>query len=313
MPTAQTENSNKFKDPLTTAKGDQRAFVNLKNLETLWFNTGTVCNLNCSNCYIESSPENDRLAYLTVEDVAPYIKEIEEQNLNTQEIAFTGGEPFTNPNFIKVLELVLSKGFKALVLTNAYRMINRYKNELIQLNTTYNDKLFLRVSLDHHKVEVHNKERGEGTFQTTLKNIKWLEDNNFNCSIAGRSLLNESLDESKNGYNNTLKLFGINNIDTKDPTQLTVFPEMSEDLSIPEITTDCWNILNKHPDQMMCATTRMIVKRKGQSNTTVLPCTLIAYDENFDLGHNLKDSQKRVPLNHRFCAQFCVLGGASCS
>ena len=55
----------KFRDPFVTAKGEARAQVSLRALETLWFNTGTLCNLTCRNCYIESSPRNDRLAYLT--------------------------------------------------------------------------------------------------------------------------------------------------------------------------------------------------------------------------------------------------------
>ena len=52
----------KFRDPELTAKGEKRAKVALRALETLWFNTGTLCNLTCRNCYIESSPRNDRLA-----------------------------------------------------------------------------------------------------------------------------------------------------------------------------------------------------------------------------------------------------------
>ena len=43
----------KFRDPLITAKGERRAHVALARLETLWFNTGTLCNLTCKNCYIE--------------------------------------------------------------------------------------------------------------------------------------------------------------------------------------------------------------------------------------------------------------------
>jgi hypothetical protein len=61
----------KFQDPLVTARGERRAHVALKALETLWFNTGTLCNLTCQNCYIESSPKNDRLAYLTAAEVHP--------------------------------------------------------------------------------------------------------------------------------------------------------------------------------------------------------------------------------------------------
>ena len=55
----------KFTDPDRTAKGEERAQVPLSQLDTLWFNTGTLCNIECVNCYIESSPTNDRLSYIT--------------------------------------------------------------------------------------------------------------------------------------------------------------------------------------------------------------------------------------------------------
>ncbi|MFO0160527.1 MAG: radical SAM protein, partial [Alphaproteobacteria bacterium] len=51
----------KFQDPFVTAKGERRATVALKGLQTLWINTGTLCNITCANCYIESSPRNDAL------------------------------------------------------------------------------------------------------------------------------------------------------------------------------------------------------------------------------------------------------------
>ena len=66
----------KFQDPFITAGGERRAHVALRALETLWFNTGTLCNLTCGHCYIESSPKNDRLVYLTAAEVAEYLDEI---------------------------------------------------------------------------------------------------------------------------------------------------------------------------------------------------------------------------------------------
>ena len=81
----------KFRDSLITAKGERRAHVALKRLETLWINTGTLCNLTCRNCYIESSPKNDRLAYVTANEVASYLDEIEREGLGTELIGFTGG------------------------------------------------------------------------------------------------------------------------------------------------------------------------------------------------------------------------------
>jgi hypothetical protein len=82
---------------------------------------------------------------------------------------------------------------------------------------------------------------------------------------------------------------------------------------VPEITTQCWTILNKNPDDMMCSNSRMIIQRKGQQKATVAACTLLAYDNYFELGDSLTHAKKTVFLKHKFCAQFCVLGGASCS
>jgi len=63
----------------------------------------------------------------------------------------------------------------------------------------------------------------------------------------------------------------------------------------------------------MCASSRMVVKRKGASKPALLACTLLAYDEAFELGPDLKDAERPIKLNHPRCAKFCVLGGGSCT
>lgn len=102
-------------------------------------------------------------------------------------------------------------------------------------------------------------------------------------------------------------------IDAQDPAMTVIFPEMDENVEVPEITTSCWGILGKDPDSIMCASARMVVKRKGADSPTVLACTLLAYEPEFEMGITLKDAEKDVALNHPHCAKFCVLGGASCS
>lgn len=88
---------------------------------------------------------------------------------------------------------------------------------------------------------------------------------------------------------------------------------MKESEDVPEITISCWQILDVAPENQMCSTERMIVKRKGADHPVVLACTLIAYDEAFEMGKTLKESFKDIHLKHPFCSKFCVLGGASCS
>ena len=45
----------------------------------------------------------------------------------------------------------------------------------------------------------------------------------------------------------------------------------------------------------------------------VVPCTLLPYDTDFELGGDLAGAAKTVKLNHPHCATFCVLGGGSCT
>lgn len=301
----------KFEHPEITAKGETRASVYLNELKTLWFNTGTQCNLSCENCYIESTPKNDRLEFITKAEVIPFLEEIKEQSLPVVTVGLTGGEPFMNPEIIGIIEEITFRGMTCLVLTNAHRLINRHKTELLRLKNEYGKKLQIRVSLDHYLVEEHEAQRGKGTFESTLKSTKWLSDEGFELSIAGRSLEQDLLNVATEGYQKLMDEYGIK-IQVDNPRHFVLFPEMKSKKDVPEITTACWDILEKSPDSMMCASERMVVKKKGRA-PSVLACTLLAYDDQFDLGPTLKEAKKSVPLNHRFCAEFCVLGGASCS
>ena len=117
----------KFEDQFKTASGEVRAKVSFKNFDTLWFNTGTLCNLACKNCYIESTPLNDSLVYITSQEVLGYLDELRELQAEAPQIAFTGGEPFMNPDFLEILDECLSRHLRVLVLTNAMKPM-QHKN-----------------------------------------------------------------------------------------------------------------------------------------------------------------------------------------
>lgn len=313
----------KFRDPAITAKGERRASVALKRLETLWFNTGTLCNITCANCYIESSPTNDRLAYLTRAEAAVYLDEIAQLRLATAEVGFTGGEPFMNPEILGLLEDALLRGFRVLVLTNAMQPMRRPRVAagLLRLREAHGGRLLLRVSLDHSTAGLHDAERGQGSFDRTVAGIDWLVANGFSIAIAGRSMWGESEPAARAGY---ARLFAERGwpVDAGDRSALVIFPEMDARRDVPEITTACWGILQLSPDAMMCATSRMVVKRKGAARPVVVPCTLLPYETAFEMGSSLAESLAAdggmfeagaVRLCHPHCAKFCVLGGGSCA
>jgi MoaA/NifB/PqqE/SkfB family radical SAM enzyme len=302
----------KFEDPSLTAKGERRAQVTLKALETLWFNTGTLCNLTCEHCYIESSPKNDRLVYLSAAEVAEYLDEIESRGLGTSLIGFTGGEPFMNPDLPAMLEDVLSRDLTALVLTNAMKPMAKCKPALLRLKERYGDRLTIRVSIDHYGPLIHERERGKRSWAPTIDGLVWLARNGFSLHVASRRLSGEPEDVIRAGFADLFAGLGVP-IDAEDPVALMVFPEMDAAADVPEITEACWGILGKSPESVMCATSRMVVKRKGAALPAVIACTLLPYDTRFELGQTLAEASGAVPLNHPHCAKFCVLGGGACS
>jgi uncharacterized Fe-S cluster-containing radical SAM superfamily protein len=307
-------NQGKFTNPALTAKGEARATVALSNPQTLWFNTGTLCNIECANCYILSSPTNDALVYITAQEVRDYLDQLEDRKWNVSEIAFTGGEPFMNPQMIEITEASLERGYNVLILTNAMMPMMRKKMRegLLRLQATYPDKLTLRISVDHYSRELHDAERGSGAFDKTITGMKWLSENGFTMAVAGRSVFGDSDADSRRGY---AKFYAEHdfNIDAQNAGMTVLFPEMDENVEVPEITTACWSILDVSPDAVMCSSSRMVVKRRGADKPAVLACTLLPYAPEFELGETLEEAERDVALNHPHCSKFCVLGGASCS
>jgi molybdenum cofactor biosynthesis enzyme MoaA len=299
----------KFENKTLTADNKARAFIESKKLKTLWFNTGTLCNLTCKNCYIESSPKNDRLSYLSFDEFKMFVNESIQNEMGTEEIGFTGGEPFMNKDIFKMIKYSLDNGFKTLVLTNAMKPMMNNKNDLNKLN---HSNLTIRVSIDHYNKDKHEQIRGPNSWDPMIEGLKWLSENKFNYCLATRLMWNEDEETTRRNFKKFIDQYQLT-LDVENKNQLVTFAEMDEKQDTPEITTECWGILNKNPDTVMCSTSRMIVKKKGNENPSVIACTLLPYKQEFDLGDSLKESMKKIYLNHPHCSKFCVLGGSSCS
>ena len=286
-----------------------RAFIEARDLRTLWFNTGTLCNLTCKNCYIESSPSNDRLSYLSFDEYLMFMNEVREEGFNLSEIGFTGGEPFLNKEFPKMLNHAVKQGIDVLVLTNAMKPMLNKKTEILSIGR---ERLTFRVSIDHVDKSRHEEIRGPNSYEPMIEGLSWLKDNGFKMSLATRLMWDESEEQVRKLFSEFIFKHQLP-IDAQSTNGLVTFTEMDVKQDTPEITTECWKILNKSPETVMCYSSRMIVKKKGKEKPSVIACTLLPYDEAFELGSSLKSSMQRIYLNHPHCSRFCVLGGSSCS
>ena len=183
---------------------------------------------------------------------------------------------------------------------------------LLDLKREFYGQLTLRVSIDHFDGTQHEEERGPDTWAPMINGLKWLHQNQFTFHLAGSTRWGEDERTLQEAHQHKLTGFGIN-FDIDGPTALISFPEIDPAKAVPEITISCWDILGVEPENMICATSRMIVRHKGDSAFSMMACKLLACDLSFRLDSSLAQAQQPVPLNHQSCTMFCVLGRGSCS
>jgi MoaA/NifB/PqqE/SkfB family radical SAM enzyme len=146
---------------------------------------------------------------LSLAEVTAYLDEIKRDGLPTRLIGFTGGEPFMNAAFPAMLEEALARGFETLTLTNAMRPMMRWKDRIATLASRYGEAMRLRVSLDHYRAEVHDRERGLGSFAKTMKGLQWLVSRGVAVELAGRRLPGEAEHELRSGFAHLARALAI--------------------------------------------------------------------------------------------------------
>ena len=81
-----------------------------------------------------------------------------------------------------MLEDVLGRGLRALVLTNAMKPMRQHEAALLRLR---GEGLTMRVSLDHFDPAIHDAERGEGSFAIAMDGLGWLSRQRLSHACGG--------------------------------------------------------------------------------------------------------------------------------
>ena len=272
-------------------------------IKELWFHTGTNCNLQCRGCFEGSGPDVHRIEAATYNDMRPYIDAATEYGV--EKFAFTGGEPFLNPDILQILDYALERA-PCLVLSNGTTPLQSKAGQLeVLLQKRY--PLSFRISLDFPDSAQHDALRGAGRFQEALASIQLLHRAGYAVSVARRMQHNEQPEAAETAYS---ELFANNGL--PPDLSLVSFPEL---LHVSPLQISEYCLAQYHTEEsragFMCAFSRMIVKQNGKVG--VYACTLVDDDPTFDLGVELKQAVARqVMLQHPRCA-VCFSQGVSCS
>lgn len=120
-----------------------------------------ICNLHCSFCLRNASKDS-----LDIKLIKKFLKEIKKYKYDC--IAVTGGEPFTHPEFYKVIEAIVKEGFSFGIASNGFH----YKKYEPLLD--YGDKFrYITFSIDSSIPEHHDKFRGKNSFKKVCEAVKF--------------------------------------------------------------------------------------------------------------------------------------------
>ena len=316
---------------LTSPGGEARGYVEPKQvagrlvLEDFWVMQGSLCDLKCTHCYTASSPTNNHLEQIAFEELRPHFDAAARFGL--QKIYFTGGEVFvnqdvlrgrarTNQDFLASLAHALELA-PVEILTNARRYIRNHFDALGRLRARHGDRLRLRITLESPRPAEHDAIRGKGTFEQTVETIHQLQHLGFTPILtAERPFLTEHNDDEIRDHYRAL---------FRGPVEVNLIEnvmEMGHQLvqlgkqgraPRPEVfvTTNCFSILNKPAESLMCHFSRCVQKIEGRLR--YYPCPVIYDDARFELGATLEESFRRVYVAHKNCYDYCLKGaGATC-
>jgi sulfatase maturation enzyme AslB (radical SAM superfamily) len=275
------------------------ALVKATALRELWFHTGTACNLECPFCLEGSKPGDNRLERVALADLKPFFDEA--LTLGVERFAFTGGEPLIVKDIVKILSYALERK-PCLILTNGTAPLIKRVHQL-QILKQLPHALSFRISIDHPNEKRHDAERGWGNFRRAMDGIRLLHSAGFEISIARHAIDGEDTAGIAARYRELLRKNEL-----PEDLVLAPLPELGRPgmQSSAELTPAD---LIQNPRSLMCATSRMVLKRDGQM--CVYACALTDDDSRFDLGLSLAGSLTQdISLGHRRCAQ-CVRVGVS--
>jgi len=278
----------------------------LDHLDTLWFQiAGTLCNLRCNHCFISCSPKNHTLGMMTFDRFLPHLQDAVQ--LGVKEFYFTGGEPFANPDLLKILEATLQVG-PATVLTNATLFGGQVVRQLASLRDASIYSLELRVSMDGFSPETNDPIRGPGTFKRIMRGIKLLLDRGFLPIItAMRSWPIERDEVELAKFKACLTEIGYRCPRIKLLPSLKIGQEALRDRGYSEHDYITKSMMAGYDSsQLICSNSRVV------STRGVHVCPILVDQSDSILGAQLSTAKKSFELRHHACLT-CYRYGALCS
>jgi molybdenum cofactor biosynthesis enzyme MoaA len=274
-------------------------------LDTLWFQVaGTLCNIECTHCFISSSPTNRSHEMLKLADVE--VRLAEARLLGVRDYYFTGGEPFMNRDMIAILAATLKQG-PATVLTNGMLLRPELCRQLRELDDHSEYSLDLRVSLDGFDAAGHDAIRGDGVWARVMTGLRNLADVGLNPVITvTEAAAGVGSAEGRTRFLEVIRGFGFTKPRLKVLALFRIGAEENRSHGYEE-----WERLSMdgltpaEAATLQCSSSRMVTSRG------VYVCPILIEEPAARMGETVAETLRPFPLRYGAC-HTCWTEGVSC-
>ena len=274
-------------------------------LDTLWIQVGgTLCNLQCTHCFISCGPQNHTHRMMKLSQVRHLLKE--SRLLGVKGYYITGGEVFMNPEIFEILEAILQHG-PLDVLTNGTLITSEKAAQLRKIQGRSPHPLQFRVSMESFEEKTNDKIRGKGSFNRAGKGIRNLGSSGFPPILT----VTRSWDDGQDLEMEARFLEFLKSLDVPEP-RLKILPgfligRLEENLRAysndEHVTEKCFE--NYDITNLQCATSRMATE-KG-----IYVCPILVDHDDANMGDRLKETLRPFALAHSACYT-CRVTGMTC-
>jgi len=144
----------------------------------LWLYSNYHCNLECRYCLTASSPRS-LVRGLTKIQMLEAVRQAKE--LGFTSVGITGGEPFLQP-WLPELLAEIAMYLPVIVLTNGTMLTRSSIRE--GLVRSKDLPVQIQISVDDPNPEIHDAQRGEGSFRRSIRGIPWLVEQGVSIRIS---------------------------------------------------------------------------------------------------------------------------------
>lgn len=153
-----------------------------RKIDVLQVNMGKYCNQACIHCHVEAGP--GRKEMMTRETVEAILSFLERSEVSTVDI--TGGAPELNPNFDYLVESCVRLGRHVMDRCNLTVLFEPGKEYLPEF--LLRNRVEVICSLPCYTEENVDRQRGNGTFDLSIRGLKLLNDLGYGVPGTGLEL-----------------------------------------------------------------------------------------------------------------------------